>query len=295
MNSVKKAVIPIAGFGTRFLPATKSIPKELFPIVDIPAIFYVVEEALEAGITDIVFVTNRYKHAVTSFFESSYELEEILLKQDKYTLLTQLQLITRSANILSVIQKYPAGLGDAVLCAKPIVGKEPFAVLLPDEIICTPSIPKLVDIHKKTKMSVIAVTEVPEKDISKYGIVQIKPNTLENHIRDTYKVTGLVEKPKNMKEAKSTWAMPGRYVFTPEIFECLENMYPGKNGEIQLTDAIAKLVPKEKLLAYTLETVKYDVGDKLGFIQANIEFALKRPNLGNDLKKYIINLAETLK
>ncbi len=292
IKPVRKAVIPVAGLGTRFLPATKSIPKEMLPLVDRPLILHIVEEAVEAGIEEIIFVTGRHKSSLEDFFDRNYELEDTLAKQDKLELLKIAKYVSELCRVVSVRQKDPLGLGHAVLCAKSVVGDEPFAVLLGDEVMDgSPNVTKqLVDTYLKTGKSTVAVMNVEESEVKKYGIAELKSEIKKKSYSEIIK---LIEKP-NLTETKSRWALPGRYVFTSTLFKVLEEAKPGRGGEIQLTDAMATLAETEGLLGYNFDADRYDAGDKLGFVCANIEFGLKHPEIGEDLKKYIKILAERL-
>ncbi|MEN0058887.1 MAG: UTP--glucose-1-phosphate uridylyltransferase GalU [Bdellovibrio sp.] len=294
MKKITKAIIPAAGLGTRFLPATKTVPKEMLTIVDAPIILYVVEEAVQAGIEDIVLIAGRGKHAIEDFFDTSYELEDKLLKDGKEHLLERVTRIREKANIISIRQKQALGLGHAVLCGLPIIGKEPFAVLLGDEITMgfhgQPNVTdQLVNSYNKTGTSTISIMKVEDKDVSKYGIAEVQEV-------DTafYKVTSLVEKPKPT-ETSSRWALPGRYVFENHIMDILQNAKPTLNGEIQLTDSMRELCKSRGLNAMTFTAERYDAGDKLGYLQANIELALQNPEIGAGLKNYILQLAQHLK
>lgn len=292
-KTVRKAVIPVAGLGTRFIPASKATPKELLPIVDKPIIMHIVEEAVASGITDIIFVTGRHKTSIEEFFDRNYELEDTLEKQGKTDLLKKLRAVSEMANIISVRQKNPLGLGHAVLCAKNIVGEEPFAVLLGDEImIGEPTVTKqLADVYSAQVKSTIAVMEVEQSEISKYGIAETEGPLKK---KDFSKITNLMEKP-SQGETKSRWALPGRYVFTPSLFRILKETKPSKSGEIQLTDAMLKLAQTEGLLAYDFVARRFDAGDKFGYVCANIELGLEHPEIGPQLKKYIKSLAEKIK
>lgn len=290
-STIKKAVIPVAGLGTRFLPASKSIPKEMLPLVDRPIILHIVEEAVAAGVEDIIFVTGRHKTALEEFFDRNYEVEDTLAKQGKTDLLELIQKISNMVNVISIRQKNPLGLGHAIYCARPVVGKEPFAVLLGDEIMTgSPTVTEqLARTSEREKRSVVAVMEVPETEVHKYGIVKIDPSS----DKKLFKVTGLIEKPQ-LKEAPSRWALPGRYVFTAGIFEALRDTTPTKQGEIQLTDAMVKLMEREGLLAYAFANQRFDAGDKFGYICANVELALQHPEIGKSTKQYILDLAKRL-
>ncbi|KRQ87419.1 UTP--glucose-1-phosphate uridylyltransferase [Caloramator mitchellensis] len=280
---VRKAIIPAAGLGTRFLPATKAQPKEMLPIVDTPTIQFIVEEAVKSGIEEILIITGRNKRAIEDHFDKSIELELELKSKNKYEMLEMLDNITNMAQIHYIRQKEPKGLGHAILCAKTFVGNEPFAVLLGDDIVDskTPCLKQMIDTFNMYKTSILGVQEVDKKDVNKYGIV----NGVQIDER-LYKVSDLVEKP-NIDEAPSNIAILGRYIITPEIFNILENTKPGKNGEIQLTDALKEMLRKEAMYAYNFEGKRYDVGDKLGFLQATIEFALKRSEIKDEFMSYL--------
>lgn len=292
-TKVRKAVIPVAGLGTRFLPASKSIPKEMFPLIDKPLILHIVEEAVQAGITDIIFVTGRHKTSLEEFFDRNYELEDTLQKQGKNDLLAKAQYVSRLARVISVRQKDPLGLGHAVLCAKSAVGDEPFAVLLGDEIMFgEPNVTaQLTQAYIKNKASTIAVMPVADSETKKYGIAEIQGHQIDKGT--SQRILNLIEKP-GPKETKSRWALPGRYVFSPNIFNSLEQTKPSKQGEIQLTDAMLDLAKLEGLFAHYFEAERHDAGDKLGYVCANVEFGLRHPEIGQDLKQYLKNLAERL-
>ena len=282
---VKKAIIPAAGLGTRFLPATKSQPKEMLPIVDKPTLQYIIEEAIESGIEEILVVTGRSKKSIEDHFDRSVELELELEQKGKTEMLEMIRDISNMADIHFIRQKEPKGLGHAIYCAKSFVGNEPFAVLLGDDIVDneTPCLKQLINAYDEYKTSILGVQEVSKEDIDKYGILDVK------HIEDrVYKVRDMVEKP-NVEDAPSNIAILGRYIITPSIFEILENQQPGKGGEIQLTDALKTLGSQEAIYAYNFEGRRYDVGDKLGFLEATIDFALKRPELRDGLIDYIKN------
>ena len=284
-KTVKKAVIPAAGLGTRFLPATKTVPKELFPIVDKPIILYVVEEALQAGLEDLVIVAGRNKNAIEDFFDRSYELEDRLAQTGKTELLQRIKEIQEMVQVISIRQKEAKGLGHAVYTAKPIVGDQPFAVLLADELMIHgkgPSVTaQLKQKYQETGCSMVAVMEVSLDEIHKYGVVQV-----EDQKAETMKVISVVEKPCG-EEAPSPLALPGRYLFNPSLFGFLENQAPGKNGEIQLTDAMSQEAKHSGLYATRFVAQRYDAGDKLGYLQANIELGLKHPQIGEALKTYL--------
>lgn len=279
-TQVRKAVIPAAGLGTRFLPATKAIPKEMIPIVDVPMIQHIVEEAVAAGIEDIVIITARHKEAIENHFDHNFELEATLERKQQLALSEISKSVGRLCNMISIRQKNPLGLGHAVLCAAPAIGNEPFAVLLGDDLIDAqvPCTRQLIEVFEKEQSSVVGVMEVPQADVSKYGIVggdMLSPNLME--------VKNLVEKP-HPELAPSCFAIPGRYVLTPSIFDFIRQTQPGKGGEIQLTDALQGLALKERLLAYQFSGTRYDTGDRLGFIDATLAFALKRPELAPAVK-----------
>ncbi|MBE6063496.1 MAG: UTP--glucose-1-phosphate uridylyltransferase GalU [Clostridium butyricum] len=280
---VKKAIIPAAGLGTRFLPATKAQPKEMLPIVDKPTIQYIIEEAVASGIEEILIITGRNKKCIEDHFDKSIELELELEKKDKKDLLDMVRNISDMVNIHYIRQKEPKGLGHAIYCAKTFVGNEPFAVLLGDDVVDSkkPCLKQLLECFDEYKTTILGVQKVPEESVSKYGII----NGI--HIEDrVYKVKDLVEKPC-LEEAPSNVAILGRYVITPEIFNILKNTLPGKNGEIQLTDALKTLINREAMYAYNFDGKRYDVGDKLGFLEATVEFALKKEELRDKFIKYL--------
>ncbi|AEV70561.1 UTP--glucose-1-phosphate uridylyltransferase GalU [Acetivibrio clariflavus] len=283
---VRKAIIPAAGLGTRFLPATKAQPKEMLPIVDKPTIQYIVEEAINSGIEDIIIISGRNKRAIEDHFDKSYELEHELAKKGDEELLELVRGISNLANIHYIRQKEAKGLGHAIYCAKSFIGNEPFAVLLGDDIVDSevPCLKQLIDVFNEYKTTVLGVQPVDEEDVSKYGIVSCKQ--VDNRV---YKVKDLVEKP-DKENAPSNIAILGRYIITPLIFECLENAKPGKGGEIQLTDALKTLIGQEAMYAYDFIGKRYDVGNKLGFLQATVEFALKREDLNEEFTKYLRNI-----
>ncbi|MGK5082303.1 UTP--glucose-1-phosphate uridylyltransferase GalU [Bdellovibrionota bacterium FG-1] len=280
-GKIRKAVIPAAGMGTRFLPATKAIPKEMIPIVDVPMIQHIVEEAVRSGIEDIILITARHKEAIENHFDSNYELEDTMDKRGKAELAELSRRIGGLCNLISIRQKNPMGLGHAVLCAEPAIGREPFAVLLGDDLIDSeiPCTRQLLDIFEREGDSVVGVMEVPEAEVNKYGIVGGK--MLSSRLMQ---VDHLVEKPP-VGKAPSRFAIPGRYVLNASIFDCLRETRPGKGGEIQLTDALQLLAQRERLLAYQYEGIRYDTGDRLGFIDATLAFALKRPELANGVRE----------
>lgn len=283
---IRKAIIPAAGLGTRFLPATKAMPKEMLPIVDKPTIQYIVEEAVASGIEDIIIVTGKGKRAIEDHFDSSFELEYSLREKGKFELLSEVQKSSAMADIHYIRQKEPKGLGHAVWCARKFIGNEPFAVLLGDDIVRAekPCLRQLMDIYNETGSSVIGVKAVPEQEVSRYGIVDITSKDGQ-----VYKIKKLVEKP-NLKNAPTNLAIMGRYILEPEIFDILENQGTGSGGEIQLTDAISELNSKHPVLAYEFDGIRYDVGEKLGFIKTTIELALCRDDIRDELFEYLINL-----
>nr|WP_318539453.1 UTP--glucose-1-phosphate uridylyltransferase GalU [Terribacillus saccharophilus] len=289
---IKKAIIPAAGLGTRFLPATKAQPKEMLPIVDKPTIQYIVEEAVRSGIEDIIIVSGRGKRAIEDHFDKSYELEDQLIKKDKMKMLEEIQDISNLADIHYIRQKEAKGLGHAIATAKKFIGNEPFAVLLGDDIVKTdgtPALKQLTDAFEKYRGSVVGVQQVPDSEVSKYGVVAPQGSTSEPNL---LQVSDLVEKPK-LEDAPSNYAIMGRYVLTPEIFDILETLPPGAGGEIQLTDAIKELNKKQAVYACEFSGDRYDVGDKFGFIKATIEFALDRPDLKDQLQEYLNNSVVT--
>jgi UTP--glucose-1-phosphate uridylyltransferase len=280
---LRKAVIPVAGLGTRFLPATKTVPKELLPIVDIPSIQYVVQEAVDAGIEEIIFVTGRGKDGIEDHFDDAPELEQVLADRGQPEMVKMLRRIAEMTEVVSVRQKKPLGLGHAVLCARDLVGAEPFAVMLADDLIDseTPCIRQLSDIFERTDESVVALMEVPETEVQQYGI--IKGTVLKERL---YQIEATVEKPP-AKEAPSRMAIIGRYVLRPEIFSILQKLPPGKGGEIQLTDGLAQLVRERKVYGCEFLGDRYDIGDKFGFVRATVAYALKRPDLKDKLLEYL--------
>ncbi|WP_370831101.1 UTP--glucose-1-phosphate uridylyltransferase GalU [Clostridium sp.] len=280
---VRKAIIPAAGLGTRFLPATKAQPKEMLPIVDKPTIQYIIEEAVASGIEEILIITGRNKKSIEDHFDKSVELEMELEKAGKQEMLDLVRGISDMVDIHYIRQKEPRGLGHAINCAKSFVGNEPFAVMLGDDVVESevPCLKQLIDCFNEYKTTILGVQTVAPENVDKYGIVD------GIHIEDrVYKVKRLVEKPA-VEEAPSNVAILGRYIITPKIFEILENTKPGKGNEIQLTDALETLIRNEAMYAYDFEGRRYDVGDKLGFLQATVEFALKREELREDFIEYL--------
>jgi UTP--glucose-1-phosphate uridylyltransferase len=291
MNSqVRKAVFPAAGLGTRFLPATKAMPKEMLPVVDKPLIQYGVEEAVASGITDVIIVTGRGKSALEDHFDISFELESLLESKKKTELLSLARSVSELADVSYIRQKEALGLGHAVLRAKDLVGDEAFAVLLPDDIIASekPCVRQLIDVHERYEASVIALMEVPKDQISAYGVVDAEPvaNGGEGRL---FRIRDMVEKPK-ASEAPSNLAIIGRYVLTPDIFECIESTEPGSGGEIQLTDGLKYMLRNRPVYGLKFEGKRFDAGDKLGFLKATVEFGLKRQDLGPQFREYLRTL-----
>lgn len=280
---ITKAVIPAAGLGTRFLPATKAMAKEMLPIVDKPTIQYIVEEVVESGIKDILIITGHNKKSIEDHFDKALEVELSLKRNNKSSVLKEIDRITNMANIHYIRQKEPKGLGHAILCAKSFINNEPFAVLLGDDIVFnkTPCIKQLISQFEYNQSTILGVQKVKNEDVTKYGIVN------GNLISDSlYKVKELIEKPE-LNNAPSNIAILGRYIITPQIFNILESTKPSKNEEIQLTDALNELSKKEDVYAYEFEGKRYDIGDKIGFLKANLEFALRDEILNHDLKEYL--------
>jgi UTP--glucose-1-phosphate uridylyltransferase len=290
MTKVTKAVFPVAGMGTRFLPATKASPKEMLPIVDKPLIQYAVEEAVASGITDMIFVTGRSKRAIEDHFDKAYELESELERRGKTQMLEFVRnLLPKNINCIYIRQAEALGLGHAVLCAKHVVGDEPFAVLLADDLLdatppVMPVMQQMVETYDYYRCSVLGVQDVPREDTASYGIVAAKP--LSERVE---RINAIVEKPKPA-EAPSTLAVVGRYVLTPRIFHHLENVRAGSGGEIQLTDAISSLLAEQQVLAYRYEGVRYDCGSKLGYLQATVEYALRHSEVGSEFAAYLRSL-----
>jgi UTP--glucose-1-phosphate uridylyltransferase len=286
MKKVRKAIIPAAGLGTRFLPATKAMPKEMLPIVDKPTIQYIVEEAVQSGIEDIIIVTGKGKRAIEDHFDHAFELEQSLIQKGKTDLLEKVQYSSNMVDIHYIRQKEPKGLGHAIWCARKFIGDEPFAVLLGDDIVEAekPCLRQLIEQYEETGDSVIGVQTVPDAETHRYGIVD--PIT---KIGRRYSVNKFVEKPEQ-RTAPSNLAIMGRYVLTPEIFMFLEQQEIGAGGEIQLTDAIQRLNEIQRVFAYDFEGTRYDVGEKMGFVKTTLEFALKNPELRDELLEYLDSL-----
>ena len=286
MPTIRKAVIPAAGLGTRFLPATKAVPKELLPIVDTPTIQYIVAEAVAAGVRDVILVGARGKDSIVDHFDIAAELEAHLERTGKVALRDQMRAIAKMANLVTVRQQEPLGLGHAVLCAKDLVGDEPFVVMLGDDIIdaAVPAARQLAECHQRHGLGTVALMEVPLEETPRYGIAAGSPVDAR-----TIRVERLVEKPA--KDPPSNLAVIGRYVLPPRVFEILEGVTPGAGGEIQLTDALAVLAREQGLLGYRFEGQRYDAGDRLGYLKANIAFALKRPELSDPLRAFLREVA----
>ncbi|MEK4284447.1 UTP--glucose-1-phosphate uridylyltransferase GalU [Ureibacillus sp. FSL K6-0165] len=289
MKKIRKAIIPAAGLGTRFLPVTKAMPKEMLPIVDKPTIQYIVEEAIASGIEDIIIVTGKGKRAIEDHFDHAFELEANLIEKKKYDLLEKVR-VSSDIDIHYIRQKQPLGLGHAIWCARKFIGNEPFAVLLGDDIVQNdvPCLKQLINQYEKTFSSVIGVMEVPDSEIHRYGVID--PISTDSPLMQ---VKMFVEKPTK-EEAPSNFAIIGRYILTPEIFRYLEQKKMGKGGEIQLTDAIEELNTIQRVFAYRFEGKRYDVGNQMGFIETTIDFALQREDLREEVKRFIIDKAQQL-
>lgn len=287
-QKVRKAVFPVAGLGTRFLPATKASPKEMLPVVDKPLIQYAVEEAASAGITDMIFITGRSKRAIEDHFDKAYELEAELAAKNKKDLLRLVQSVAPSSiNCIYIRQPEALGLGHAVLCAAPVVGDEPFAIILADDLMDNGGVgpgvvQQMVEVHEKHHCSVIAVEEVPREDTRKYGIVSTQP--MDGQLE---KIVGIIEKP-DPSVAPSRLAVVGRYLLAPAIFDCLARQAPGAGGEIQLTDAIAQLLKEESALAYRFSGTRFDCGSKLGYLQASVTLAKRHAEVGEDFSRWLL-------
>ena len=288
---IRKAIIPAAGLGTRFLPATKAMPKEMLPIVDKPTIQYIIEEAVASGIEDIIIVTGKGKRAIEDHFDNYFELEHNLAAKEKWALLEEVRKSSEMADIHYIRQKEPKGLGHAIWCARKFIGDEPFAVLLGDDIVESeqPCLQQMMEIYDQYETPVVGVQPVPWNEISRYGIIKGEP--LDNRV---YRANNLVEKP-TVGTSSSNLAIMGRYILTPDIFNLLEQQHTGVNGEIQLTDAIAALGGKRDILAYHFEGTRHDVGEKLGFIQTTIHYALKNEELRKDLSEYLEKIMQSHK
>jgi len=291
-NSIKKAVLPAAGLGTRFLPATKASPKEMLPIVDKPMIQYAVEEALSCGINEFIIITGKHKRTIEDHFDSAFELEENLKKKGKIDLLEQIMILNH-VDFAYIRQRLPLGLGHAILCAMPFVKDEPFAVLLSDDIIDSEDtlLRDMIKIYEKYRSPIIALEEIPKKEIHKYGVVAYENMKDKDNV---VKIRDLVEKPPPEK-APSNLAIIGRYILTPDIFEVLKSLKPGKGGEIQLTDGLKGLLKKREIYGYLFKGKRYDAGSKLGFLQATVELGLKHPELSREFKRYLQTVISDIK
>ena len=291
IQKVRKAVFPAAGLGTRFLPATKAQPKEMLPLVDKPLIQYGVEEAIHSGVQNIIIVTGRGKSAIEDHFDVSFELEHLLETRNKKDLLATVRAVSDMINVAYVRQKEAMGLGHAVLRARELVADEPFAVILSDDIIDAdvPALRQLLDVYEYYGAAVVALMEVPRENISAYGVVDAEPVTHAGGKDRLYRIRNLVEKPK-AEDAPSNLAIIGRYILTPELFVSLESIPPGAGGELQLTDGLKHLLRSRPIYGYKFEGTRYDAGDKLGFLKATVEFALKRYDFGGDFRDYLKTL-----
>ena len=286
MKKITKAIIPAAGFGTRFLPVTKAVAKEMLPIIDKPTIQVIVEEAVAAGIKEIIIVINDYKPEIKNYFSKNQELEKFLSQRHKQDLIKQIRSVEKLAKIKYVVQTEQKGLGHAILTAKKLIGKdEPFAVLLGDDVMVNqkgkPVIKQLIDVFNQKQTTILGVQKVKKEDVSKYGVISFSKKQGR-----VYQVTGMIEKPE-LKQAPSDIAILGRYVLTSDIFKLLESQKPGKGGEIQLTDAILRLLNHREIFAYDFEGHRFDLGNRAGFVKATISFALQREDLKNEIKKYL--------
>jgi UTP--glucose-1-phosphate uridylyltransferase len=288
---VRKAVFPAAGWGTRFLPATKAQPKEMLPLVDKPVIQYAVEETVAAGVEQVIIVTSSQKRAIEDHFDLSFELEHLLESKGDIEMLRRVRHISDLAQVAYVRQKEQLGLGHAVLMAKDLVGHEPFAVLLSDDVVVgdRPCIGQLIEAYEQTHASVVAVMEVPREDTGRYGVVDVEPTEAGIPDGRLHRIRGVVEKP-DPGRAPSTFAIIGRYVLTPKIFEKLEQTPRGAGGEIQLTDAIQTLIEDQAVYAYAFEGVRYDAGTTMGWLKASVELALQRPDVGPEFRRYLSGL-----
>jgi len=287
---IKKAIFPAAGLGTRFLPATKASPKEMLPIVDKPMIQYAIEEASACGIEEFIIITGKYKRAIEDHFDSAFELEESLKKAGKKRLLEEISRLNH-LNFAYIRQKATFGLGHAIYCAKPFVKDEPFAVLLSDDIIDPDNslLKDMIDLYKKLESPIIALQQVPMEEVNKYGVIDGVKET-----ENLYRIKDLVEKPKTT-EAPSDLAIIGRYILTPDIFDMLENVGFGKGGEIQLTDALHRLLKKRPMYGYLFKGTRYDAGDKVGYLKATVDLALKNPLVSEEFKEYLVEVATRIK
>jgi UTP--glucose-1-phosphate uridylyltransferase len=289
-DDVKKAIFPAAGLGTRFLPATKASPKEMLPIVDKPMIQYGIEEAIACGISEFIIITGKHKRNIEDHFDYAFELEDKLKKSGKEKLLAEINRLSE-INIAYIRQGYALGLGHAILCAKPFVKDEPFAVILSDDIIPSeePLLSDMIKLYQKLKSPILALEKVPANEVNRYGVISgVKERD------NVFRINSLVEKP-DPENAPSNMAIIGRYILTPDIFDILEKIKPGKGGEIQLTDAINLLLQKRPVYGYLFEGKRYDAGDKLGYLKATVDFALMNKELAKDFRKYLLEVARKLK
>jgi len=289
--TIRKAILPVAGLGTRFLPATKAQPKEMLPIVDKPLVQYAVEEVSASGIPMVIFVTGRGKDAIENHFDVSFELEQALAGRGKDDLRRQMQWISGMTEMVYVRQKYPRGLGDAILVARDLVGDEPFAVILSDDVVQSdvPVLKQMMDVYSRYGASVVAIERVPRRAVSSYGVIRGRPVADKNWNGRLYRIEDMIEKP-SPAEAPSNLAVIGRYILTPAIFAELTTTRPGAGNEIQVTDALKSLLKKEEIYGYMFEGKRYDAGDKLGFLKATVEIALHREVLGKAFRKYLKSL-----
>lgn len=286
---IRKAIIPAAGLGTRFLPATKAMPKEMLPVIDKPGIQYIVEEAVASGIEDILIVTGKGKRAIEDHFDSYYELEQNLRLKGKFDLLSEVQKASELTDIHYIRQKEARGLGHAIWCARKFIGNEPFAVLLGDDIVQTegtPCLKQMMDVYDNVRSTVLAVQKVSDEEVSRYGVVDPDPSGGDGE--RLLKVRGVIEKP-SIERAPSNVAIIGRYILTPAIFDILETQDVGAGGEIQLTDAIFRLMQDESVYAYNFQGTRYDTGEKLGYLKTIIDFALERPDLKDEIRSYMLS------
>jgi len=289
--SIRKAVLPVAGLGTRFLPATKAQPKEMMPIVDKPLVQYAVEEVSASGIPMVIFITGRGKNAIENHFDVSFELEQELMGRGKEGLRRQMEKIPELLKIAYIRQKYPRGLGHAILVSRELVGNEPFAVLLSDDVVDSeiPCLKQMIAVHERYGTSVVAIQRVDRETVSSYGIIKGRPVPDPDMPGRIFRIEDMVEKPAS-KDAPSNLAIIGRYILTPAIFQELAATHPGAGREIQLTDGLKRLLKKEAVYGFLFEGKRYDAGDKLGFLRATVELALKRPDLGKPFRKYLKSL-----
>ncbi|KTD19060.1 UTP--glucose-1-phosphate uridylyltransferase GalU [Legionella jordanis] len=289
VKKLKKAVFPVAGLGSRFLPATKANPKEMLPVVDKPIIQYAVEEAVEAGFSELIFITNSSKRAIEDHFDVNYELQNRLSTEGKYSLLSTINFLPAPIRCTFIRQPEPKGLGDAIRCAKHVINDEPFAVILPDDLIMSNSqncLGQMAALYQNTQANILAIEKIDLADSNKYGVISVS-----QYFETYYEINGIVEKPAP-EESPSSLGVVGRYIFNPEIFSFLETISPGKNDEIQLTDAIKQLINVQEVFGYKIQGKRYDCGDKFGFVKATIQYALKHPEIGEKVRHYFDNFSE---